>query len=125
MLRKTHKTLLAVSFALVAILASAIPVAAQSSYYNLRMENNTGYDIYELYFSSIYSGWGDDLLGPGRIFPDGSTFTITDISPGHYDIAFVDEDEDVCVVRNVAIYQNLDWNLSQVWLLNCEWRSVN
>lgn len=53
MLTKTHKTLLAVSFALVAILASTIPVAAQSSHYSLRVENNTGYDIYEM---SLLSG---------------------------------------------------------------------
>ena len=74
----------------------------------------------EMYFSSVYSPWGDDLLGPRRIFADGSAFTITQISPGHYDIGFVDEDDDVCIVRNVAIYQNLNWNLSQVWLFNCE-----
>jgi len=117
---KTRKTVLAVSFALMAILASALPVAAQSSHY-LRMANNTGYDIYQVRFSSVSSGiWPPDLLGSSRIFRDGSSFTITSISPGRYDIAFVDEDSDVCVVRDVAIYQDLSWNLSQSWLLNCE-----
>ena len=42
---KTCNTILALGFALLAMLASALPVAAQSSHY-LRMENNTGYDVY-------------------------------------------------------------------------------
>ncbi len=48
-----------------------------------------------------------------RIFGDGTSFTITQISPGYYDVAFVDEDADVRVVHNVAIHSNLNWNLSQ------------
>lgn len=118
---KTRKLILAVSFALVALLASALPVAAQTSYYSLRMENNTGYNIYQVRISAVNQMyWPADLLGTSRIFRDGTSFTITQITPGHYDVAFVDEDADVCVVRNVAIYSNLDWDLSQRWLLNCE-----
>jgi hypothetical protein len=117
---KTRKTILAVSFALIAILASALPVAAQSRHY-LQMENNTGYDVYRLYFSSANSNrWGDDMLGPVRIFRDGSRFTITGIAPGSYDLKFVDQDNDVCVVRNVTIYQDLSWDLSEGWLVSCE-----
>jgi len=120
MLTKTRTTILAVSFALVAILASAIPVAAQSSHYSLRMENNTGYDIYQVRLSSASDRyWERDLLGSG-VFEDRTSFTVTQISPGYYDLAFVDEDADVCVVHNVAIYSNLNWDLSQRWLLNCE-----
>lgn len=120
MLNKTRKVILAVSFALVALLASALPVAAQSSHYSLRMANSTGYSIYQVRLSSVSDRyWERDLLG-SRIFGDGTSFTITQISPGYYDVAFVDEDADVCVVHNVAIYSNLNWNLSQTWLLNCE-----
>jgi len=115
-----RKTILAVSFALVALLASAIPVAAQSSHYSLRMENNTGYDLYRVYFSSVNTNqWGDDMLGT-RIFRDGTTFTITGIAPGRYDLKFVDQDRDVCILRNVVIYGSLNWDLSQNWLLSCE-----
>ena len=120
MLNKTRKLILVVSFALVALFASALPVAAQSSHYSLRMENNTGYDIYQVRLSSVYDrSWERDLLG-SRLFDDGTSFTITDISPGYYDIAFVDEDRDVCVMHNVAIHGSLNWNLSQRWLLTCE-----
>ncbi|HEY6291880.1 MAG TPA: hypothetical protein VI455_10015 [Terriglobia bacterium] len=118
--RKTHKTIFAVSFALVAILASAISVAAQSSYHSLTMENNTGYDIYQVRLSPVNDPfWERDLLGT-RVFEDGTSFTVTQISPGRYDIGFVDQDADVCVLHDVAIYNNLSWDLSQRWLLNCE-----
>jgi hypothetical protein len=117
---KTHKNILAVSFALVALLASALPVAAQSSRYSLRMQNNTGYDIYQVRLSSVSDDtWHRDLLGSG-VFGDGTSFTITQIAPGNYDVLFVDEDGDACQLHNVAIYNNLNWNLSLRWLLNCE-----
>jgi len=108
-------------FALVALLASALPVAAQSSHYNLRMENDTGVELYHVYVSSTYSGsWGDDQLGRS-IFHDGSTFTLTGISPGRYDMKFVDRDGAACVVRDVPIYGNRYFDLSVGWLAdNCE-----
>lgn len=121
MMSNTRKNVLALSFALMALLASALPMAAQSSYYSFRMENNTGYDIYQVRLSSVYQiSWRPDLLGASRIFRDGTSFTINQISPGRYDVALVDEDGDVCIVNDVAIYQNLNWNLSERWLLSCE-----
>lgn len=120
MFTKTCKTIVVTTFAFLAILASAVSVPAQSAYYSLRMENHTGYDIYELRLSSVNDpSWERDLLGAG-VFEDGNSFTITQISPGRYDIAFVDQDADVCVLNDVPIFSNLDWDLSQRWLLNCE-----
>lgn len=120
MVNKTCKLIFAVSFALVALMASANPAAAQSSHYNLRMENNMGYDINQVRMSSVNDRyWERDILG-SRILSDGTSFTITQISPGYYDVAFVDEDGDVCVVHDVAVYRELNWNLSHSWLLNCE-----
>jgi hypothetical protein len=120
MLTKQRKTILAVSFALAALLASAISVAGQSSHYSLRMENNTGYDIYQVRFSSVNDPyWRRDLLGDG-VFENGTLFTLTQIQPGRYDLELVDQDSDVCFVHDVDIYSSLDWNLSQRWLLNCE-----
>jgi hypothetical protein len=120
MFTESHKSIFAASIALVAVLASSIPAAAQSSY-SLRMENNTGYSIYEVHMSSVHDGsWESDLLGSSRVFWYGTSFTITQITPGHYDMEFVDEDADVCVLHNVAVYSNLDWDLTRGWLLNCE-----
>ena len=46
MLNKTYKLILALGIATMALMTSALPVAAQNSYHNLRMENETGYPIY-------------------------------------------------------------------------------
>ena len=98
-----------------AILASSTPVAAQSSY-SLGMENDTGYNIYQVRMSSVHDpSWGRDLLG-SRIFWDGTSFTITQITPGYYDMMFVDQNDGVCVLHNVAIFSNLDWDLTRGWL---------
>jgi hypothetical protein len=118
MLTKTRKIMLALTF--VAILVSAIPAAAQSNYHILRMENSTGYDIYQVRISRVNDpSWERDLLGT-RVFESGTSFTVIDILPGRYDIALVDQDADVCVLHGVAIYGDLSWDLSQRWLLDCE-----
>ena len=89
MLNKTRKLILVVSFALVALFASALPVAAQSSHYSLRMENNTGYDIYQVHASSVWDAdWEGSLLGR-RVLQDGTSFTITQIPLGRCDVGFV------------------------------------
>jgi len=117
---KIRKSILALSFAVLALLASALPVAAQSSH-SLRMENNTGYSIYEVRLSSVDDDtWHRDLLGNG-VFSSGSSFTITGIASGRYDLLFVDSDGDGCEVSDVPIYQNRDFNLTLGWFVdNCE-----
>ena len=113
-----RKHILAVSFALMALLASALPVAAQSSQ-SVRIENNTGYDIYQVRLSSTSNPyWGGDRLGRD-VLGDGEYFTIN-APNGSYDLKLVDEDGDICVVHNIAIYSNQNWNLTQTWLLRCE-----
>jgi hypothetical protein len=42
------------------------------------------------------------------------------LHPGTYDLKFVDQDNDVCEVRNVAIYEDMRLNLSEGWLVSCE-----
>jgi hypothetical protein len=118
MMSNTRKQILAVSFALLAILASALPVAAQSSHY-VRIENNTGYDIYQVRLSSTRNPyWGGDRLGRD-ILGAGEYFTIS-APNGSYDLQIVDEDGDVCAVHDVSIYSDQNWNLTPTWLLRCE-----
>lgn len=118
MLNKTRKQILAISFALVALLASALPVAAQNSRYNLRMENESGHSIYQLYFSPEGStNWGPDRLGSTRVFHDGEAFTITQISPRAYDLKFVFRTGVACEVYDVPIYEDEDVDLTAESLL--------
>ena len=65
MITKSNKSIFAPSIALVASLASSIPLAAQSSY-SLGMENDTGYNIYQVRMSSVHDpSWGATSWDPG------------------------------------------------------------
>lgn len=127
MLNKTCKQILAVSFALVALMASALPVAAQNSYYavysptgaySLRMENDSGSSIYQVYLSPAGSPyWGPDRLG-SRIWHSGEAFTLGQISPGTYDLMFVDRKGNACVLNDRSIRSNKDVELTFTWFVN-------
>ena len=102
--------------AVMLLLASSLaPVAhAQSGPYSVRIENVTDYSIFEVHLS------GPDLLGRRTLDP-GYVFTAY-VYAGHYDLTLVDEDGDVCVVRNVAVNGPTNWRITNSWLLNCEFR---
>src|SRR5262245_19279036 len=98
------------------------PAFAEGSRYSLSVTNRSGLTIERMYFSSSERReWGPDQLRRDTI-PSGSTFTLTGIRPGEYDIKFVDEDGDSCILRKENIFDNTSWELSQSWLLNCEFR---
>ena len=64
MLSAIRKQMVAMTFALVALLASARPMSGQSGDYTLRLENSTGYEIYQVRLSSVADRyWHRDLLG--------------------------------------------------------------
>ncbi len=89
--------------------------------YWLKVTNNSRYDIYHLYVSSAESSrWGPDQFGDFVLQAGGGTFTLTDLVPGDYDIKFVDEDGDECVLEGISIFQNKNWALTTSWLTNCE-----
>lgn len=90
--------------------------------YWLKITNNSRYDIYHLYVSSAESArWGQDQFGSDfYLQAKGGTFTLTDIVPGDYDIKFVDEDGDECVLEDISIFANKNWALTTTWLTNCE-----
>jgi hypothetical protein len=96
---------------------------AQGRRYILRIQNVSRFDIHRIYVSPSDSrNWGPDLLGDD-VLRSGSAFTITDIRPGEYDIRFVDEDGDACILNDIAIFRSTSWTLTTAWLLNCEIRS--
>jgi len=89
--------------------------------YWLKITNNSRYDIYHLYVSSSENeNWGSDQFGDFVLQAGGGSFTLTDLIPGEYDIKFVDEDGDECVLEDIAIVQNKNWSLTTSWLTNCE-----
>lgn len=89
--------------------------------YWLKITNNSRYDIYHLYVSSSENeAWGPDQFGDFVLEAGGGSFTLTDLVPGDYDIKFVDEDGDACVLRDISIFQNKNWALTTNWLTQCE-----
>lgn len=108
-------------FALLTGLAGFFPQAVDAqNRYQLKIQNDSRYDIYHLYVSSSEEEhWGPDQLGD-HVLESDTSYTLTDIVPGEYDIKFVDEDGDACVLRNVKIFQNTSWSLTTKWLARCE-----
>ncbi len=89
--------------------------------YWMKITNNSRYDIYHLYVSSSENeDWGPDQFGDFVLQAGGGAFTLKDLIPGEYDIKFVDEDGDECVLEDIAIVQNKNWSLTTSWQTNCE-----
>src|SRR3982750_1891905 len=96
--------------------AAVRPAEARSNRYALAVTNSSKYDIHRLYLSSSEDrNWGPDQLGD-YILKSGQKYTVTDIVPGEYDVKFVDEDGDECVLKNIQIFRNTSWELTTNWL---------
>jgi hypothetical protein len=87
--------------ALLVTLASVGSVAAQGSRWVITIRNTSSYDIYKIFISSSdLSRWGPDLLGRA-VMRTGTAWKMPSLATGEYDLKFVDEDGDECVVGNV------------------------
>ena len=83
----------------------------------LTVVNNLGRDIQRIHLA--WSGterWGPDRLGKD-ILRAGRSIPLGDIAPGDYDILFIDTQGNQCVVRNLPIYNDRDFKLTDQ---NCQ-----
>lgn len=63
---------------------------------NMVVDNQSGVSICYLYITEADNPeWGDDQLGASDVVPSGSTYNITDIPPGTYDLLAEDCDHNV------------------------------
>jgi hypothetical protein len=76
-----------------------------------------------LRFLTIRENWGPDQL-KDFVLTAGSTFTLTSIAVGEYDVKFVDEDGDACVLRHIKITDDTSWRVTTQWLLQCEFHQL-
>jgi hypothetical protein len=119
MLNEIRQHISTISFATIALMAASIPAIAQTRH-TLTVDNNSGIAIYHVQMSSTRDrSWERDLLGSGILY-DGNSFTVTDITPGYYDIKVVDQDGDACVVNSVSVFNDMEWNLTPFRLVGCE-----
>lgn len=98
-----------------------IVVPAAAGYRStVRVKNLSDWTIMEFYMSPYDDDdWGEDLLGRDILEP-GDTLTLTNISCDEWDIMFVDEDEDECVLEAVDLCgDRAHWNITNRELLSC------
>ncbi len=87
---------------------------------SLTLENASKWEIHELYFSDVDEDeWGPDQLGD-EVIETGSSFTLTKIGRGNYDVKIVDEDGDSCVVNDVDFRSSEEFTITDHILLGCE-----
>ena len=122
-MRRLAHCAVAVTLFVVLLLAGLTPVTATAQrrgHYTLLIENDSRYDIYYLYMSrTLEDNWGSDQLG-SEVLDSGETFALGNIPAGEYDLKFVDEDDDACVLNDIAIINDTEWHLTTKFLLECE-----
>lgn len=88
--------------------------------YFLKIRNESRWNIKRIYMSNAETDkWGPDQLGESVLY-SGRYFTLEGIRPAEYDIMLIDQDNDKCILRNIAIFENKDWTITSDWLLKCQ-----
>jgi hypothetical protein len=103
----------------VAALAARVPASAQDT--NLTIYNETSWAIRSVYLSPTDDdNWGHDRLGR-YILKTGYHFQVSNLLCDRYDAKLIDEDHDVCVIKNIRVCgRNDEWHFTNALLLVCE-----
>ena len=118
------RSIIVLAAAALALAATAQPAVAKGKKSNatVTIVNESNWDIHELYLSSVDDGdWGPDQLGAFDIIESGASWQIRNIPCDRYDVKLVDEDQDECIVGDVAICGASDtWVVTDEDLLACQ-----
>ena len=104
------------TIALISLLASNAAFGA-----SVVIKNYSDWDIYNLYLSPTSSNdWGPDQLD-NDVITSGSSYKLKGISCDTYDVRLIDEDNDVCILSDVAlcIFKET-WEIDNDLLLSCQ-----
>ncbi|MET1077417.1 MAG: hypothetical protein ABWY06_05275 [Pseudomonas sp.] len=86
----------------------------------VKVKNESSWNINEVYFApSSETEWGPDHLGE-EVLMSGMTLTLTGVTAGKWDVRLVDEEQDVCVVKEVKIKASETWTITDDDLLGCQ-----
>lgn len=101
--------------------ATAVGHAAE----RLRFWNTTAATITELYLAPPgTAAWGPNqcLNDPDKSVDADERLTLTNVTPGRYDVKLVDKKGRMCVVRNVAVVSGRPYafSISEKDLTNCK-----
>jgi hypothetical protein len=100
-------------------LVLATPAHAQNT--NLTIYNESLWTIRIVRLSSTEDeNWGPDRLGQ-HVLRTGYQFTVSGLICDRYDAQIIDEDGDVCILRNIRVCgRNTEWHFTNESLLLCE-----
>ena len=99
--------------------ATAAALADNADRVTVKVRNDSRYIIETLQVSSVtHRTWGPDLLGTRALLP-GYEDTLWMWS-GDYDVRFMDQDRDVCVIPGVDFKSDRTVSISDALLLYCE-----
>lgn len=90
----------------------------------VEFHNESRWSIEQLFFAPVGSDhWGPNQIRSTPVHPD-DTFTLTGIRCDKYDVKLVDEDDNECIVRDVAVCgSDKVWRLGNRDLLKCQART--
>jgi len=105
---------MALGFAMMALVAVSSPAAAQTRY-NVKLHNESDVTFEQVHVSSASDPyWRRDLLGNDILRP-GYTFTVT-MPAGRWDFQFADRQGNTCTLHNVIVSHNADVEVTNEWL---------
>jgi hypothetical protein len=100
--------------------AHARSAAPSETGFRFTINNNSRFALNEIRVSAAGAGkWGPDRTGDMAVNA-GETIILKNIEAGQYDVKFVDEDGDQCVLKDVKVAGHQSWDLTMQWLRSCE-----
>ncbi len=104
---------------LAAFLSALASEAMADAGVSITFNNKSQYDIAEINLSPVkQQDWGDNQLT--EALKAGASFTLNSIPANKYDVQFVDEDDDKCVVSDVKIAANETVDITDADLVGCQ-----
>jgi hypothetical protein len=106
------------------ILCGMLSLGVMSSAFavDLQVTNKSKAEIHHLYLSAAsQKSWGPDQLGSGSkdVVAPGSTFTLTGIEAGTYDVKITTADGTECEVNDAEFDSSKEWVITEHMLDKC------
>jgi hypothetical protein len=121
-MKSLYKSLFALLIGVVVISVSLLGLqsSAAQARCTLTIVNQSSRDFHRLHLSSSGTGnWGADQMGRGILHPGEPRSVV--ISPGEYDVLFIDANGRQCILKNLPAYKDRSWSITDDWLSkNCQ-----
>ena len=104
---------------LVVLLSAAITPASAQHRYSLKIHNGSGWTVTQIYVENAeHRGWGPEEMKSFVLAP-GTTFILTGLKPGEYNVKFVGAKGHECILLGFPIVKSQVWTLTSPFLKKC------